>query len=136
MWWSRRLHPLAAIVVSASASITCTNTNPRVLTGTPFAPSYCAWWKGSQMLRISVVRSSSQAVTLQIEGDVKGRWVEELRRSCEEALSRGTQLTLDLAGVSFIDLEGIALFRALLNRRVALTRPSSFAAEQLKDLQP
>ena len=88
------------------------------------------------MLRISVVRSSSQAVTLYIEGDVKGRWVEELRRSCEEALSRGTQLTLDLAGVSFIDMEGVALFRALQNRRVALTRPSSFAAEQLRDLQP
>lgn len=88
------------------------------------------------MLRVSVVRSSSQAVTLQIEGDVKGRWVEELRRSCEEALSRETQLTLDLAGVSFIDLEGIALFRALLNRRVVLVRPSSFAAEQLRDLQP
>jgi ABC-type transporter Mla MlaB component len=109
---------------------------PACSDGTPFAPSFGAWWKGSQMLRISVVRSSSQAVTLQIEGDVKGRWVEELRRSCEEALSRGTQLTLDLAGVSFIDLEGIALFRALLNRRVALTRLSSFTAEQLRDLQP
>jgi hypothetical protein len=47
-----------------------------------------------------------------------------------------TQLTLDLAGVSFIDLEGIAPFRALLNRRVALIRPSSFDAEQLRDLQP
>jgi hypothetical protein len=49
-------------------------------------------------------------------------------------LSRGTQLTLDLAGVSFIDMEGIALFRALLNRPVALTRLSSFTAEQLRDL--
>jgi len=132
----RRRHPLATFVVSASASITWTNTNPRALTGTPFARSYGAWCKGSQIRRISVVRSSGQAVTLQIEGDVKGRWVEELRRSCEEALSRGTQLTLDLAGLSLIDLEGIALFRALLNRRVALIRPSSFAAEQLRDLQP
>ncbi len=62
------------------------------------------------MLRISVVQSSSQAMTLHIEGDVRGRWIEELRRSCEEALSRGTQLTLDLAGVSFIDGEGIGGF--------------------------
>ncbi len=59
---------------------------------------------------ISVVQSSSQAVTLHIEGDVRGRWIEELRRSCEEALFRGTQLTLDLAGVSFMDGKGIGGF--------------------------
>jgi ABC-type transporter Mla MlaB component len=87
------------------------------------------------MLRISVVQSSSEAVTLRIEGDVRGRWIDELRRSCDEALSRGTPLTLDLAGVSFIDEEGIALFRVLMDRHVALARPSPFISEQLRDPQ-
>ena len=62
------------------------------------------------MMRISVVQSSSQAVTLRLEGEVKGGWVAELRQSCEGALSEGTELVLDLAGVSYIDRDGIALF--------------------------
>ena len=50
------------------------------------------------MLRVSVVQSSSQTVTLRVEGEVKGRWVAELRRACEESLSRDVRLILDLAG--------------------------------------
>ena len=83
------------------------------------------------MMRISVVQSSSQTITLRVEGEVKGRWVEELRRMCEEFLSRRTQLILDLAGISLIDVDGIALFQVLMDRRVVLTNPSLFIAEQL-----
>ena len=83
------------------------------------------------MMRISVVQSSSQTITLRVEGEVKGRWVEELRRMCEEFLSRRTPLILDLAGMSLIDVDGIALFQVLMDRRVVLTNPSLFIAEQL-----
>jgi ABC-type transporter Mla MlaB component len=84
-----------------------------------------------QMMRISVVQSSSQTVTLRVEGEVKGRWVAELGRACEEALSRNVRLDLDLADVSFIDVEGINLFRALMDRQVVFTNPCPFIAEQL-----
>ncbi|MGD0966253.1 MAG: STAS domain-containing protein [Candidatus Acidiferrales bacterium] len=84
------------------------------------------------MMRISVVQSSSQAITLRVEGEVKGRWVEELRRMCEELLFRRTQLVLDLAGVSLVDVDGIALFQALMGRHVVVTNPSLFIAEQLE----
>ena len=47
------------------------------------------------MMRISVVESSSRAVTLRLEGEVKGGWVGELRQSCESVLSRGIVLALD-----------------------------------------
>jgi anti-anti-sigma factor len=83
------------------------------------------------MMRISVVESSSQTVTLRVEGEVKGRWVVELGRACEEALSRDIRLSLDLAGVSFIDSDGINLFRVLMDRRVVFTDPCPFIAEQL-----
>jgi ABC-type transporter Mla MlaB component len=83
------------------------------------------------MMRISVVQSSSQTVTLRVEGEVKGRWVAELGRACEEALSRNVRLDLDLADVSFIDVEGINLFRALMDRQVVFTNPCPFIAEQL-----
>jgi anti-anti-sigma factor len=85
------------------------------------------------MLRISIVESSSnQAFTLRVEGEVKGCWVEELRRSCEEALVRGSLLRLDLRDVSFADSCGIALLRNLSSRQVALVNPSPFVGEQLK----
>src|SRR5580700_8999241 len=83
------------------------------------------------MMRISVVQSSSQTVTLRVEGEVKGRWVAELGRACEEALSRDIRLDLDLAGVSFVDIDGINLFRVLMDRQVVFTNPCPFIAEQL-----
>lgn len=87
------------------------------------------------MLRISVVQSLNQTVTLRVEGEVKGRWVEELRRSCEETLSQRIPLILDLAGLSFIDADGMALFRVLVSQQVIFINPSSFIAEQLGALQ-
>jgi ABC-type transporter Mla MlaB component len=84
-----------------------------------------------QMMRISVVQASSQTVTLRVEGEVKGRWVAELGRACEEALSRDIRLDLDLAGVSFIDIDGINLFRILMDRQVVFTNPCPFIAEQI-----
>jgi ABC-type transporter Mla MlaB component len=83
------------------------------------------------MMRISVVQASSQTVILRLEGEVKGSWVPELRQSCEGVLSRGIVLALDLAGVSFIDRDGIALFHTLQDRDVALRNASSFVAELL-----
>lgn len=83
------------------------------------------------MMRISVVQSSSQAVTLRVEGEVKGRWVAELGRACDEALSCDIRLDLDLAGVSFIDIDGINLFRILMDRQVVFTNPCPFIAEQI-----
>jgi anti-anti-sigma regulatory factor len=84
-----------------------------------------------QMLRVSVIRALDHAVTLRVEGEVKGPWVAELRRACEDVLSRDVRLILDLAGVSFIDLQGAVLFRALRERHVDFANPSSFIAEQL-----
>lgn len=63
---------------------------------------------------------------------MKGCWVEELRRFCEEALGRTSRLRLDLADVSFADSRGIALLKDLSNRKVALVNPSPFVGEQLK----
>jgi len=83
------------------------------------------------MMRISVVQSSNQTVTLRVEGEVKGCWVAELGRACEEALSQDIRLDLDLAGVSFVDIDGISLFRVLMDRHVVLTNPCPFIAEQL-----
>ena len=83
------------------------------------------------MLRIDVMERDDRAV-LVLEGRVIGAWVEELRRSCRDALRRGTALTLDLAGVSFVDADGVVLLRDLASRRVALANRTPFVAAQLR----
>jgi anti-anti-sigma regulatory factor len=83
-------------------------------------------------MKITVVESSRNGVRLRVEGRLTGRWVEELRRTCDlHALSDGIRLTLDLADVSFADAAGIELLKEL-RIRVTLLSPSSLVAEQLK----
>jgi len=90
------------------------------------------------MLRISqrAAENAGGATCLRLEGQVTGPWVDELRRVCTETSgndghSQG-HLVIDLAGVSFLDADGIALFRELAARRVLFSNCSTFIAEQLK----
>jgi anti-anti-sigma regulatory factor len=90
------------------------------------------------MLKISqgTVQNEGGAICLLLEGQITGPWVEELRRVCADTLGnngRSTRhLVLDLAGISFLDTDGIALFRELAVHRVSFTNSSAFIAELLK----
>ena len=75
-------------------------------------------------------------VTLRLDGQVAGRWVEVLRSSCDLALRGGARLTLDLGHVSFADEGGIVLLTSLIERRVRLVNASPFMAEQMKPARP
>jgi anti-anti-sigma regulatory factor len=84
------------------------------------------------VLKISRVESPDAAITIRLEGQVSGPWVEELRSSCEQLLATGSGLILDLTEVSFIDTDGVALCRSLRERNVPFLHCSPFVAEQLK----
>ena len=71
---------------------------------------------------------------LRLSGQVKGQWVAELSRACEAAGAADRELVLDLAEVSFIDPEGVALFHHLHERHVRIRNCSLFAAEQLREV--
>jgi anti-anti-sigma regulatory factor len=91
------------------------------------------------MLRISgAATTEEQPALLRLEGQVRGPWVEQLRRACDQVLGNnshgGNGLVLDLAEVSFIDADGVMLFRELTARRVVVTNCSPFVAEQLKEV--
>jgi anti-anti-sigma factor len=90
------------------------------------------------MLRISHESTTEAQVTVRLEGDINGRWVDELRRECDRALggavSDDTPLVLDLGEVASIDAAGLALFRELTARRLVVTNCSVYLAELLKDL--
>jgi anti-anti-sigma regulatory factor len=83
------------------------------------------------MLRIMVEARDGGSV-VRAEGQMIGAWVDELRRSLEEATRAGMTVTVDLAGVSFVDRRGVDLLRALAHRGVAVVNCSGFVAEQLK----
>ena len=92
------------------------------------------------MLRISRATTADDEgpVLLRLEGQVVGPWVKELRRTCLDVLVNnghsGHRLVLDLSEVSFLDADGVALFRELTAHHVLLTNFSLFAAEQLKEV--
>ena len=90
------------------------------------------------MLRITVIQSSPSSKQLKLEGRVTGSSVEELRRQCEMALAHNgdSHLSLDLGDVSFIDDDGIDLFRTLGHHNLTVTRCSPFLAELLKEVLP
>jgi hypothetical protein len=85
------------------------------------------------MLRITVVESSENAVTLRAEGQITGPWVDELRTACSlHSFSDDVQLSLELADISFADNAGIALLRELRMLGIVFIHTTPFLAEQLK----
>ena len=87
------------------------------------------------MLRISRT-STGWRITLKLEGEVNGRWVEELRNEWHRTLSGDTdrEVVVDLANVSSIDAAGLELLKEMAARRVAVTNRSPYVAELLKDV--
>ena len=88
------------------------------------------------MVRITVTDSGPDTITLLLEGQLIGDAVDELNSSCEQTLANGRRLILDVAGVSFIDRKGVALFHRLAARNVSIANCSGFVAELLKVRNP
>lgn len=84
------------------------------------------------MLRISISKLTDGAAVLNLEGLLRGRFAEELRKTCAPILAAGSQLTLDLSQVTFIDAQGVAVLRELEKNHVSFSNPSSFVSEVLK----
>ena len=83
------------------------------------------------MLRISENNASLETVILLLEGQVTNHGVELTRYACEQVLSKGEQLILDVAGVTFVDRTGVTLLHELQQRQVKLINCSPFLREQL-----
>jgi ABC-type transporter Mla MlaB component len=84
------------------------------------------------MLKITRVVLVGHQVTLQLDGRVTGQWVELLRETAESALGEGLSLDVDLKNIGFIDCEGIALIKSLIDRGVRHVNVPLFVAEQIR----
>jgi hypothetical protein len=72
------------------------------------------------VLRISSEDETGLAVRLKAEGTIKGDWVPLLEAECLCHLDSGRMVDLDVTGVSFVDRQGAAMVRSLVDKGVRL----------------
>lgn len=84
------------------------------------------------MLKISIAARTEKVTTLRLEGRVIGPWVNELRMACDQVLSEGRSISLDVAEVTFVDRAAVALLRRLNGHVVTLVNCPPLLTEQLK----
>ena len=86
------------------------------------------------MLKIALLDARDHEIVLSLQGRLIGPWVAELERAGEAARAPGRQVVLDLAEVSFVDRDRLALVRRLFAWPVRLRNCSPFVAEQLRGI--
>jgi ABC-type transporter Mla MlaB component len=91
---------------------------------------------GKPMLRISADDLTGELISFRLDGQVTGRWVKLLRRTCEAQLKKGKRVNIDLRNVSFVDRDGVALLRSLTDRRVEILNALPFISEQIRKGTP
>ena len=69
---------------------------------------------------------------MHLHGRLSGLWVELLRRIAEPVLDENQILTIDLTNVNFVDCEGIAVLRILMDRGARDVNAPLFVAEQIR----
>ena len=85
------------------------------------------------MLKISRREGTTHRLTLEVEGFLGGRWVEEVRQACRAALAERGRVVLDLSGVIYVDRAGTELLKNLsAESGIELGALSPFVAELLR----
>jgi len=83
------------------------------------------------MLKIEVTGEREGQVTVRLQGQLVGPWVDEVRRACAPYLGNDHGLTLDFFGVSFVDRDGVAFCQSLRHGGATFTNCSPFVKEQI-----
>ena len=86
------------------------------------------------MLRISR-QTTARSVTLRMEGEITGPWVDETDRVCASAIAAGGRLRIDLAQVTFVDRAGIELLSKLRRDNAVLKNCSPLLKAQLRSVR-
>ena len=80
-------------------------------------------------LRITRKKASRSRVTLMLEGKVAAEWAALLVRECFDLLGSRLAVTLDLAGVTFVDRAGVRTLQRLCRSGVEIRcRPGPVAS--------
>jgi ABC-type transporter Mla MlaB component len=82
-------------------------------------------------LRITREERSRSRATLRLEGRVVAEWAVLLERECSDLLRSSTAVSLDLAGVGFVDQAGVEALERLSRAGVEIRCPSGAVASVL-----
>jgi len=85
-----------------------------------------------EMLRIEKVGEDAGTVRLKLEGRVVAQWVAALEEECQPVLQRSKRLILDVAGVTFIDRDGVAMLAKMNGKRLQVVNCSPFLRALLR----
>ncbi len=83
-------------------------------------------------LKGSRSRATLKLATLKLEGGVIAEWAALLERECSDLLRPGGAVSLDLAGVSFVDRAGVEALKRLSRAGVEIRCPSGPVASVLE----
>ena len=83
-------------------------------------------------LRITRAKGSRTQARLRLEGSVAGEWADLLERECLDLLRSRGAVSLDLAGVRFVDRTGVEVFVRLSRAGVEVHCGSSLVASVLE----
>lgn len=81
--------------------------------------------------RITREEGSRSRATLKLEGRVVAEWAALLERECSDLLRSSTSVSLDLAGVGFVDRAGVEALKRLSRAGVEIRCPSGAVASVL-----
>jgi hypothetical protein len=85
------------------------------------------------MLRITTIQRADAPVVLKLEGKLLEPWIGELDDACRRANAKAATTTLDLSGVSYVDIPGAIALRNLRRGGVQLVGGSPLVTELLKE---
>jgi len=81
------------------------------------------------VLKITRLSHEGQGLTLKLEGEIRGPWLDTVREACA---TRGSgPRRLDLAAVTYVDAAGVQLLRDLVAEGVEIAACSSFVGALL-----
>jgi len=84
------------------------------------------------VLRINQIEGSDSGTVLRLEGRVVAEVAAVLEQECSELLRTWDEVSLDLAGVTFVDLAGIEVFRRLSRAGAEILCPAGAVASVLE----
>ncbi len=84
------------------------------------------------MLRITREEGSCSRALLRLEGSIVAEWAALLERECSGLLRSRGAVSLDLAGVRFVDRAGVEVLKRLSRAGVEIRCPSGPVASVLE----
>lgn len=85
------------------------------------------------MFRITRIQNAP-TTTLKIEGRLLKPWVHEFKTAMQNA-SAAAPVTLDLSGLTFIDMDGLEVLAVMIRDGVLVCGCSNFVAELLQTVK-